>query len=151
MIMPRADTEGAPSAMSDDGAGEVTVTQTAHGYEVGDKVTVSGANEARFNGTHTVTVVNDANTWRFAPASTSAGAATGTFAAVVEAFGILEANAEEGADYTPLSGVGVIKGGGFYENLLPDATGTPAELPAAYKTELSARFYFEQYADSRLA
>jgi hypothetical protein len=42
--------------------------------------------------------------------------------------------------------------GGLYENLLPDATGTPKVLPAQYKTELTAAgctFKFHQYADSR--
>lgn len=39
-------------------------------------------------------------------------------------------------------------GGGFYENLMPQATGTPKKLPDQYKTELGARFYFQQYGDS---
>jgi hypothetical protein len=42
----------------------------------------------------------------------------------------------------------------LFENLLPDASGSPAVLPAAYKSELQAAgigtgFAFEQYADTR--
>lgn len=68
------------------------------------------------------------------------------------AIGILETDAVEDERFAALSGYGVMKGGILYENLLPDATGTPKTLSAAIKTELNAAgngFAFEQYGDSR--
>lgn len=68
------------------------------------------------------------------------------------ATGILETRAIEGADAHALTGYGVLVGGMIYENLLPDATGTPKQLTNAVKTELNAAgvgFAFEQYGDSR--
>lgn len=67
---------------------------------------------------------------------------------------ILETNAIEDDPTAALSGYGMIIGGSLYENLLPDSTGSPKVLPAAYKTELqtagvSTGFQFEQYADTR--
>lgn len=50
------------------------------------------------------------------------------------------------------SGYGTYDSGRFYENLLADATGSPAVLPAQFKTELRAAggaWRFEQYYDSR--
>ena len=68
------------------------------------------------------------------------------------AIGILETDAVQDEGFAALTGYGVIKGGILYENLLPDATGTPKTLAAATKTELNAAgngFSFEQYGDSR--
>lgn len=68
------------------------------------------------------------------------------------AIGILATTAiesDKGAGYT---GYGVFVGGVVYEALLPDATGSPKTLPAAYKTELSSAgctFKFHNYADNR--
>lgn len=69
------------------------------------------------------------------------------------AVGILETNATDDV-LAPdaLSGYGIIVGGVIYENLLPEATGTPKVLASAVKTELAAAstgFVFQQYADSR--
>jgi hypothetical protein len=68
------------------------------------------------------------------------------------AIGLLATNAIEDDPSAGMSGYGVVKGGVFYENMLPDATGTPKELPAAIKTELQASgtgYAFEQFGDSR--
>jgi hypothetical protein len=68
------------------------------------------------------------------------------------AIGVLETAAVEGDPSASLSGYGVIIGGALYENLLPEATGTPKVLATAVKTELNANgtgFAFEQFSDSR--
>jgi hypothetical protein len=92
------------------------------------------------------TVVAELASGKVVPRAIRPGSETAT--------GILETNAVEGDRSAALSGYGVIVGGILYENLLPDATGTPAVLPTAYKTELQTAgvgmgFGFEQYADSR--
>ncbi len=66
---------------------------------------------------------------------------------------ILATDAHEGSEVSALSGFGVILGGVIYENLLPEATGTPKTLPAAVKTELQTAgvgtgYSFKQYVDS---
>lgn len=68
------------------------------------------------------------------------------------AIGLLETDAVEGDRAAALTGYGVVIGGAVYENLLPDATGDPAVLPSAYKTELQTAgvgtgFAFMQYSD----
>lgn len=68
------------------------------------------------------------------------------------ATGIMETTAVQDAPFAALSGHGVMIGGHFYENLLPDATGSPKTLAAAVKTELNANgfaFSFESYGDNR--
>ena len=70
------------------------------------------------------------------------------------AIGILADSAQENLRSDSLSGYGVIVGGVLYENLLPDASGTPKVLTGAVKTELNTNgtgFAFEQYGDSRAA
>lgn len=68
------------------------------------------------------------------------------------AIGLLAAAAVEGETGAALTGYGVLRGGLFYENLLPDAIGTPKRLPAAVVTELNANgvgFAFTTYSDNR--
>ena len=56
-----------------------TVSLTAHGYSVGSKITVAGANEVAYNGNFTVTAVGSADAFNYTAASTpSASPATGT-------------------------------------------------------------------------
>jgi hypothetical protein len=58
-----------------------TVTHTSHGFTSGNPVTISGANEAVFNGTFTVTVTGT-NTYTYTmPNSNSNNPATGTITA----------------------------------------------------------------------
>lgn len=68
------------------------------------------------------------------------------------AIGFLETHADEDSPTDAMSGYGVIIGGAIYENLLPDASGTPRRLPTGYKNELQAAgtgFAFYDYEDSR--
>ena len=57
---------------------KATVTQ--HGFNTGDYVTIAGAQQALFNGTFPVSVL-DANTFTYTPATTPAGNATGIITA----------------------------------------------------------------------
>lgn len=68
--------------------------------------------------------------------------------------GILASDAVENDQSAALTGYGVIRGGSIYENLLPEATGTPKVLASAVKNELQTAgvgtgFMFLQYSDSR--
>lgn len=69
----------------------------------------------------------------------------------VTAYGLLETNADEESNSDAASGYGVLCGGFFYDNLLPEATGSPKVLNSTWKTELSARggaWQFTQYSDN---
>lgn len=71
----------------------------------------------------------------------------------VTAFGILISNAEEDSRTDALSGYGVFRGGIFWENLLPEASGSPAVISSDWKTELLARggmWQFDQYSDNTI-
>jgi hypothetical protein len=58
-----------------------TVTHSSHGFSTGDQVTISGANEAVFNGTFTITV-SDTDTYTYTMSnSNSNNPATGTITA----------------------------------------------------------------------
>lgn len=71
------ETAGAPSGITIS-AGVATVSQSAHGYAVGDYVQISGATPAGLNAIQLVTSVAT-NTWTFATSVT--GTVTGTLAA----------------------------------------------------------------------
>jgi hypothetical protein len=65
---------------------------------------------------------------------------------------IQETGASENSPSDALTGYGAIKGAVVWENMLPDASGSPKKLPDAWKTELAAAgcfFTYEQYADNR--
>jgi hypothetical protein len=128
-----------------------TVTLVGHGFSAGEYVTISGANESYVNGTFEIASVPDADTFTYATTGADA-TATGTIAMSRRAVGILETDATQNAPAASLSGYGLLVGGVLYETLLPDATGSPLALPAAYKTELTAAgctFKYVVYADSR--
>jgi hypothetical protein len=127
-----------------------TATSVAHGLTTGDSITVSGASLAYVNGVKTVTVT-DANTITF-PATGANASATGTIVGARVAVGILETDAHDQAPADSLSGYSLLGGGVVYDNVLPDATGTPKAVPAAYKAELATAgctFKFVRYVDSR--
>lgn len=70
------------------------------------------------------------------------------------AIGLLATDAAEGDPSAAMSGHGVLIGGVIYENLLPEASGSPATIDATYKTEMQAAgvgtgFSFQQYSDDR--
>jgi hypothetical protein len=78
--------------------------------------------------------------------------ATGTVVTSRSAIGILETDANETSVVEALSGYSLLVGGVVYDNLLPDAAGSPKAVPAAYKAELAAAgctFKYATYADSR--
>lgn len=90
------------------------------------------------------TVMVELASGKLVPRSARPGAET--------AVGILETDADQDSKTDSLSGYGLILGGVLYENMLPDATGAPKVLPAAYKTELQTAgvgtgFAFRQYED----
>ena len=68
------------------------------------------------------------------------------------AIGFLATAAVEGESFAAATGYGLFLGGVFFENLLPDATGTPKTLASAIKTELNASgtgVAFRTYTDTR--
>lgn len=82
-----------------------------------------------------------------------AGKISPRVAATNPATAILATDAHEDSKTDARTGYGVILGGVLYENLLPEATGSPKVLLAAVKTELQAAgvgtgFAFLQYSDS---
>jgi hypothetical protein len=128
-----------------------TATKAGHGYSVGEQLFISGANLSYVNGLKTIVTVADANTFTFAATGGDA-TATGTIVASRVATEILETDATDLNMAESYTGYGTLVGGGLYENLLPDATGTPKVLPAQYKTELvnaGCSLKFRQYADTR--
>ena len=64
-IVPRADVEQTVSTLTQN-AGTATATVAAHGYQVGDVVRISGAEQAEYNGLQTILTVPDANSFTFA-------------------------------------------------------------------------------------
>lgn len=66
---------------------------------------------------------------------------------------LLATDAIEGSPVAALSGYGMLTGGHFFENLLPEAdlTADPAVINSTWKTELGSWFKFQQYKDSRAA
>jgi hypothetical protein len=68
------------------------------------------------------------------------------------AHGLLIATAVEESRVAALSGHGLVIGGVVYDNLLPEAVGSPKVLPSGLKTALAAGskgFVYRQYQDSR--
>lgn len=147
--VPRAATQTLTSVVV--ASNVATATLAAHGYKVGDKLTIAGASLAYANGQIVVASVPDANTVTYAATGANA-TATGTITAAYTAQCLLLTEAIEGQASDSRSGYGCLIGGVLFENRLPDATGTPALLPSAFKSELAAAgvgFAFEQFADSR--
>jgi hypothetical protein len=128
-----------------------TATKTGHGFSVGEVVRIAGSNLSYANGLKTIATVPDADTFTF-EATGSNATATGTITAVRRATMLLATPAFENNKSDAMTGYGCIIGGGLYENMLPDASGTPKVLSDDIKDELNATgtgFYFEQYGDTR--
>lgn len=128
---------------ADAGDTALVVEQLPHALDSGDTAIIAGVGDKFIPAG---TVVAQLTGGKVVPRSSRPGAETAT--------GILETPAEENSAVDSLSGYGVIVGGVLYENNLPDATGSPAVLPTAYKNELQAAgvgmgFGFEQYGDTR--
>ena len=129
-------------------AGETTLTVDELQFAIADNATatVSGTGEPRT--IKAGTVMAELASGLVVPRAIIPGSET--------AIGLIETDAVFGDKSAALSGYGVVVGGVIYENLLPDATGDPAVLPSAYKTELQTAgvgtgFAFRQYADDRAA
>lgn len=127
------------------GATSVSVNALASALEGGETAVVTGTGAKRLKaGT---VVAQNTTTGKLVPRGAGGAAPAGT-----ATFGLLETDANELALHESASGYGVIKGGHVFENLLPDATGSPKALPSAVKTELNAAgvgsFTFEQYNDN---
>lgn len=88
------------------------------------------------------TVMDELSSGQLVPSSLNTGGVT--------AKGILETDAEEDSRTDASTGYGLITSGSFYENLLPEASGSPAVINSTWKTELLARggfWLFSQYSD----
>lgn len=59
-------------------AGVATVTETAHGRSVGDKISISGCTQSAYNGTFTIVSVVDANDYTYSVAGSPTSPAAGT-------------------------------------------------------------------------
>lgn len=129
----------APAAV---GATSVTVEAVPTALEDNDEAIVGGS------GSKVVpagTVMAELSSGKLVPRAIRPGSET--------AIGILETNATEDSRTDALSGYGLIVGGVLYENLLPEASGSPAVINSTYKTELQAAgvgtgFAFRQFSDN---
>jgi len=68
------------------------------------------------------------------------------------ALGLLISEANEDDPAEALTGYGILVGGVIFDNLLPDATGSPLSIGSTKKTALSTAgctFKWEMYVDSR--
>lgn len=121
-------------------------------------------NTPRDNG-HQIDWANVADTYKNAsgkkvlPAGTVVGSLLGAgkisprVATTNPAIGLLQTAAIEDEETAAATGYGIFRGGVFYENLLPDATGGPPKrLAAAVVSELNASgtgYSFMDYTDTR--
>jgi hypothetical protein len=115
-------------------ANDATATYTENSGGVGKRAIKAG------------TVMAELSSGKIVPRAARPGSET--------SIGLLITEALEDSQAASLSGYGLIVGGVIYENLLPEASGTPAVINATYKTELQTAgvgtgFSFVQYGDDR--
>jgi hypothetical protein len=123
------------------GATALTVAALATALVSGD-TSYTGGTGGKF--IPALTVMVELASGKTVPRAIRPGAETAQF--------MIETDAAEDQISNALTGFGHIIGAHLFENLLPDASGDPAVLPGAYKTELRAfggSWVFDQYADSR--
>jgi hypothetical protein len=123
------------------GATSLTVEALPSALEDNDEATIGGAGDKTIPAG---TVMAALSSGKMVPRAARPGSET--------AIGILESAAVEGSKSAALSGYGVIIGGSIYENLLPEATGTPAVIDSTFKSELQTAgvgtgFAWFQYGD----
>ena len=133
-----------------------TASHTGHNLVTGDQVIISGANESQYNGTFTVTVLDD-NTYEYTMSSSPSSNATGTtvantkFAVVAHVGHGFETGQQvriSGANETGYNGtfeITVINSNGYYYTMLSiptqDATGTvKASVPEVVVTHTGHKF-----------
>lgn len=114
----------------------------------GDKATVAGSGKKTIRAGTVMHINTTGNVGRMIPyASAGTPVASGLIAttAIEDVGGPFMHNQS-------LTGFGLLVGGVIFENLLPEATGTPKVLASGVKTSLAANskgFLFRQYADTR--
>lgn len=148
-IVPRADFSLAAAIAVVGTTGTATVA-AGHGLLTGQEVVISDGN-ASIDGRHTITVTSSTEFTFPLPAG---GSGDGSTTVRLPATEILVSSATEGELQAAKSGYGTLRGGMLFDNLLPDATGSPKKLPAAVKAELAESntyFSYVQYEDSRTA
>lgn len=124
------------------GATTITVEALPNGIEDNDTATVMGTGSKSIPAGKVMAEMTDG---RLVTRAERPGAETASC--------ILETPAVEDDPTAAKTGYGCMIGGVLFENLLPDASGSPAVLPADYKTELQAAgvgtgFAWERYEDS---
>lgn len=132
----------APAALA---ATSVSVEALPADLEDNDEATIPGTGDAGKT-IDAGTVMCELSSGKLVPRAIRPGSETSV--------GLLETDASEMDTAAALSGYGIIIGGVIYENLLPDATGSPAVISSTYKTELQTAgvgtgFAFFQYGDNR--
>lgn len=78
-----------------------TVAHTAHGFVVGNKVKISGANEQEYNGAKTIVTVPTANSYTYTVDAAVADTATGT----ITATGLIFSDVADGTGVSPSTGL----------------------------------------------
>jgi hypothetical protein len=77
-----------------------TVSHTAHGFVVGNKVLIKGANEGEYNGVKTIVTVPTANSYTYTVDAAVADTATGT----ITATGVIFSDFADGTGVSPSTG-----------------------------------------------
>lgn len=125
------------------GATTITVDELQFRVEDNDEAKVLGVVGGKYlpAGTVMVKVASGSFADRIVPRAVRPASESAEF--------ILQSDAYEDSKEAALSGYGVYTGGHFFENLLPEATGSPATISSTWKTELSHWFKFDTYEDNR--
>lgn len=129
---------------ADEGDTEITVAPLDFWVNDGATATIGITTGGRF--IPAGTVMDLLSSGKVVPSALGTGGVT--------AIGILETNAEEEARSDAITGYSVLQSGIFYENFLPEASGSPATISSTWKTELLARggyWIFQQHSDNTSA
>lgn len=121
------------------GATSITVTALVTAVAANDFAWAGGQPGKKF--LPAGTVVAPLSNGKVIPRAIVTGSETAQF--------ILETDAREESVTAAKTGYGVIAGGYLFENVLPEATGSPKVINSTWKTELSGWFKFRQYGDNR--
>ena len=123
-------------------SGVATVTQTAHGYVLGQRVRIAGVTDIlENNGDHYVTGVTDADTWTFLTAGADDAAASGTITAMLLQMHGAAAEVAEASDKPE---------GQLDLELLTEAIQTIAHFIPASRQILADDAMIEAYVNDRL-
>lgn len=150
-VVPRKDAEVAITALTEDGAGTATATAAGHGYQVGDKITITGAAVADYNGDWVVASVPTDDTFTFDGVTGTPADDNGGATSISKAIGILYEGINEAERERNLAGQAILIGGVIYENLLPDSGDSDFD---SFKSEANSAgngFTWETYSDNRVS